>query len=100
MVITHLLTPSCYSRGLLWATSPSAEPMAGGPAAGAAGGAAEVAGAVPADQAPVVSFWDPFLGRGSKFSRRGYAGFGPCFHLPEFHIGIGFWLAGEVTTPF
>ena len=29
-------------------------------------------------------------GRGSKLNRRGYAGFGPCFHLPGFHFGRGF----------
>ena len=29
-------------------------------------------------------------GCGSKFNRRVYAGFGPCFHLPEFHFGTGF----------
>ena len=27
-------------------------------------------------------------GYGSKLNRRGYAGFGPCFHLPGFHFGI------------
>ena len=26
-------------------------------------------------------------GCGSKLNRRGYAGFGPCFHLPGFHFG-------------
>ena len=29
-------------------------------------------------------------GRGSKLNRRGYAGFGPCFHLPGFQFGTGF----------
>ena len=29
-------------------------------------------------------------GCGSKLTRRGYAGFGPCFHLPGFHCGTGF----------
>ena len=29
-------------------------------------------------------------GCGSKLTRRGYAGFGPCFHLPGFHFGTGF----------
>ena len=29
-------------------------------------------------------------GCGSKLNRRGYAGFGPCFHLPGFHFGTGF----------
>ena len=29
-------------------------------------------------------------GRGSNLHRRGYAGFGPCFHLPGFHFGSGF----------
>ena len=28
-------------------------------------------------------------GCGSKLNRRGYAGFGPCFHLPGFHFGTG-----------
>ena len=26
------------------------------------------------------------IGCGSKLNRRGYAGFGPCFHLPGFHL--------------
>ena len=30
------------------------------------------------------------FGCGSKLNRRGYAGFGPCFHLPRFHFGSGF----------
>ena len=29
-------------------------------------------------------------GCGSKLYRRGYAGVGPCFHLPGFHFGTGF----------
>ena len=29
-------------------------------------------------------------GCGSKLSRRGYAGFGPCFHFPGFHLGTVF----------
>ena len=29
-------------------------------------------------------------GCGSKLNRRGYAGVGPCFHLPGFHFGTGF----------
>ena len=29
-------------------------------------------------------------GCGSKLNKRGYAGFGPCFHLPGFHFGTGF----------
>ena len=33
----------------------------------------------------IVSF-----GCGSKLKTRGYAGFGPCFHLPGFHFGTGF----------
>ena len=28
-------------------------------------------------------------GCGSKLNRRGYAGVGPCFHLPGFHFGTG-----------
>ena len=36
-----------------------------------------------------ASLW--VLGCGSKLNdRRGYAGFGPCFHLPGFHFGTGF----------
>ena len=31
------------------------------------------------------------LGCGSKSNSRGYAGFGPCFHLPGFHFGTSFW---------
>ena len=27
-------------------------------------------------------------GCGSQLNRRGYAGSGPCFHLPRFHFGI------------
>ena len=33
---------------------------------------------------------NPF-GCGSKLDRKGYAGFGPCFHLPGQHFGAGFW---------
>ena len=29
-------------------------------------------------------------GCGSKLNKRGYAGFGPCFHLPGFHFATGF----------
>ena len=29
-------------------------------------------------------------GCGSKLNRRGYAGFGPCFHFAGFHLGTGF----------
>ena len=29
-------------------------------------------------------------GCGSKLTRRGYASFGSCFHLPGFHFGTGF----------
>ena len=29
-------------------------------------------------------------GCGSKLNSRGYAGFGPCFHLPGFHFGYVF----------
>ena len=29
-------------------------------------------------------------GCGSKLNRRGYAGFGPCFHLQGFHFGTFF----------
>ena len=34
--------------------------------------------------------WSLGTGCGSKLNRRGYAGFGPCFHLPGFHFGTGF----------
>ena len=37
----------------------------------------------------VRSFGD-LGGRGSKLNRRGYAGVGPCFHVPGFHFGTGF----------
>ena len=30
-------------------------------------------------------------GCGSKLNWRGYAGFGPCVHLPRFHFGSGFF---------
>ena len=30
-------------------------------------------------------------GCGSKLNRRGYAGFGPCFHLPGFHVQYRFF---------
>ena len=36
------------------------------------------------------AFYIWVYGRGSKLNRRGYAGFGPCFHLPGFHFGTGF----------
>ena len=38
------------------------------------------------------SFWDvpPTFGCGSQLNRRGYAGFGPWFHLPGFHFCTGF----------
>ena len=35
----------------------------------------------------LFSLWEALLGCGSKLNRRGYAGFGPCFHLPGFHFG-------------
>ena len=34
-------------------------------------------------------------GCGSKLNRRGYAGFGPCFHSPGFHFGTGFLSHGQ-----
>ena len=34
-------------------------------------------------------FGVPMIWCGSKLNRRGYAGFGPCFHLPGFHFGTG-----------
>ena len=34
---------------------------------------------------------------GSKF-RRGYAGFGPCFHLPGFHLGYIFLSHGHIAS--
>ena len=36
-----------------------------------------------------LSHFQRMYGRGSKLSRRGYAGFG-FFHLPGFHFGTGF----------
>ena len=36
-------------------------------------------------------------GCGSKLTRRGYAGFGPCFHLPGFHFGTGFLSHGHAA---
>ena len=56
-----------------------------------------------------IALW--LFGCGSKFTRRGYAGFGPCFHLPGFHFGTGFlshshlaedlwtWTFWEVDVP-
>ena len=38
-------------------------------------------------------------GCGSKLNRRGYAGFGPCFHLPGFHFGTGFLSHSQVNSP-
>ena len=35
-------------------------------------------------------------GCGSKLARRGYAGFGPCFHLPGFHFGTGLVSRGQL----
>ena len=34
---------------------------------------------------------------GSILNRRGYAGFGPCFHLPGFHFGTGFLSHSHVS---
>ena len=41
---------------------------------------------VPTDHRTTICLY----GRGSKLTGRGYAGFGPCFHLPGFHFGTGF----------
>ena len=41
----------------------------------------------------------PAIGCGSKLNRRGYAGFGPCFHLPGIHFGTGF-LSHSQLVPF
>ena len=38
-------------------------------------------------------------GCGSKLNSRGYAGVGPCFHLPGFHFGTGFWSHSQITKP-
>ena len=38
-------------------------------------------------------------GCGSKLNRRGYAGFGPCFHLPGFHVGTVFLSHSQVRNP-
>ena len=35
---------------------------------------------------------------GSKFNRRGYAGFGPRFHLPGFHFGTGFLSHSQMVS--
>ena len=37
-------------------------------------------------------------GCGAKLNRRGYAGFGPCFHLPGIHFGTGFLSHSQMTT--
>ena len=39
-------------------------------------------------------------GCGSKLNRRGYAGFGLCFHLPGFHFGAGFLSHSHMCAPF
>ena len=40
---------------------------------------------------PQWFYFDPYPdGCGSKLNRRGYAGFGPCFHLLGFHLGYLF----------
>ena len=48
---------------------------------------------------PSVDMGEPF-GCGSKFNRRGYADFGPCFHLPGFHFGTGFLSHSHMREPF
>ena len=41
----------------------------------------------------------PKNGCGSKLIRRGYAGFGPCFHLPgQAILGIGFLSHSQITS--
>ena len=35
---------------------------------------------------------------GSKLNRRGYTGFGPCFHLPGFHVGYRFFEPPQKNT--
>ena len=47
----------------------------------------------------VVSFEFPD-GCGSKFTRRSYAGFGPCFHFPGFHFGTGFLSHSHIPSEF
>ena len=39
---------------------------------------------------PCISRTSKLFGCGSKLTRRGYAGFGPCVHLPGFHFSTGF----------
>ena len=39
-------------------------------------------------------------GCGSKLNRRGYAGFGPCFHAPRFDFGTGFLSHSHITVRF
>ena len=44
-----------------------------------------------------LSSWENH-GCGSKLNRRGYAGFGPWFHLPGFHFGIPvFWSHSHIN---
>ena len=45
-----------------------------------------------------VTIW--VLTHGSKLSRKGYAGFGPCFHLPGFHFGTVFFLSHSFFSFF
>ena len=37
-------------------------------------------------------------GCGSQLNRRSYAGCGPCFHLPGFHFGTGFFSHSHVFS--
>ena len=50
---------------------------------------------LPIDSVESCPLWYLF-GCGSKINRRGYAGFGPCFHLPGFHFGAGFLSHGHL----
>ena len=38
------------------------------------------------------------MGVAQKNSQRGYAGVGPCFHLPGFHFGTGFLSHSHIDT--
>ena len=43
------------------------------------------------------SIYQSINGCGSKLNRRGYAGFGPCFHFPGFHFGTVFFSISPIN---
>ena len=45
-----------------------------------------------------IYIYGPSYGCGSKLNRRGYAGVGPCFHLPGFHFGAGCFSHRHIYT--